>query len=378
MPELSAQPATAHRSLVPNKPLRTTQVDPNKKTSCLALVPSLVPRHRRWLRLTGGQTMDDLPPREETGPDANGIKTVTAYRFDDVGNKIKTTQTVKVTKKTVKMHKKVQERRHWAKFGEEASKPAGYHGRGYQDPGTVTIDVNEQTLDMTPKLVAVEESNESAQRAFEKMNAGTFEAWRPKQRDLSSAAKEWAEQNGLKPMDASAFGGGPDGPSGGMPRLGGGKDSYIPPSQRGLNGERLQSALPERDDSCKVRVSNLSEDVKDSDLRDLFRRFGNIQRVYLAKDRETHQSRGFAFVNFYERESAAAAIAALDGHGYDHLILSVSWADPNAAPPASAPNLGPGAFPALGGGSRPPPNMSDTGAVDKYDRYIHDRSMDRY
>ena len=53
-----------------------------------------------------------------------------------------------------------------------------------------------------------------------------------------------------------------------------------------------------------MRVSNLSEDVKDSDLRELFRRFGAIQRIYLAKDRDTRASRGFAFINFFARDDA--------------------------------------------------------------------------
>lgn len=97
-----------------------------------------------------------------------------------------------------------------------------------------------------------------------------------------------------------------------------------------------------------MRVSNLSEDVKDSDLRELFRRFGAIQRIYLAKDRETHQSRGFAFINFFAREDAQKAIDKLDGHGYDHLILSVSWATPSVAPVQQAPAMGAAFGPALG------------------------------
>jgi translation initiation factor 3 subunit G len=51
--------------------------------------------------------------------------------------------------------------------------------------------------------------------------------------------------------------------------------------------------------------------------------------VYLAKDRETGLSRNFAFINFYNREDAQLAINKLDGHGYDHLILSVAWAAPS-------------------------------------------------
>ena len=45
------------------------------------------------------------------------------------------------------------------------------------------------------------------------------------------------------------------------------------------------------DDTATIRVTNLSEDTRESDLQDLFRPFGTIQRVYLAKDKETQQSK---------------------------------------------------------------------------------------
>ena len=37
---------------------------------------------------------------------------------------------------------------------------------------------------------------------------------------------------------------------------------------------------------------------------------------------------------------AQKAIDALDGHGYDHLILSVNWANPSAGPAQQAPPTG--------------------------------------
>ena len=52
--------------------------------------------------------------------------------------------------------------------------------------------------------------------------------------------------------------------------------------------------------------------------------------------RETHQSRGFAFINFFAREDAQKAIDKLDGHGYDHLILSDTWANPSSSAPQQA------------------------------------------
>lgn len=333
-------------------------------------------------------SIPELPPRFESEVDVNGVKTITTYRSDENGKKIKTTQTVKVTKKTIRIQKCVLQRRKWEKFGECANRAAGYHGRGFTDSGITVLDGTEHVLDMTPKEKALEENNESAQRAFEKMNLGTFEAWRPKNRDAGagvSAAKEWAEANGLTPTDD--FGMGPDKPTGGGGSLaalaaGQSKSSYVPPSMRNADGSRNAELANQRDDSCTVRVSNLSEDVKDSDLRELFRRFGPIQRIYLAKDRETHASRGFAFINFFNKQDAEAAIAKLDGHGYDHLILSVGWANPSGSEkPQVAPSLSSTAFPSLGGPSSGSGAAQSRGlsAIDnKYAGDVFNPALDRF
>ena len=65
-------------------------------------------------------------------------------------------------------------------------------------------------------------------------------------------------------------------------------------------------------------------------VQELFSPFGSISRIYIAYDRETGESRGFAFVNFVHRDDAARAVAKLDGHGYDNLILRVEFAAPRA------------------------------------------------
>ena len=80
------------------------------------------------------------------------------------------------------------------------------------------------------------------------------------------------------------------------------------------------------DDTATIRVSNLSEDTRESDLQDLFRPWGPISRIYLAKDKETGKSKGFAFINYVRREVGEKAIVNLSGYGYDHLILNVEWA----------------------------------------------------
>ena len=113
----------------------------------------------------------------------------------------------------------------------------------------------------------------------------------------------------------------------------GGAGKYVPPSRRAgasssSAGESL-STRNDRDDSCTLRVSNISEDANEQDLRELFGAFGGVQRVFLAKDRETQLSRGFAFVSYYERSDAEKAMEKLQGYGYDHLILRLEWARPS-------------------------------------------------
>ncbi|KAL3986898.1 ADP-ribosylation factor-like protein 5B [Sarotherodon galilaeus] len=106
---------------------------------------------------------------------------------------------------------------------------------------------------------------------------------------------------------------------------------YVPPSLRDGGTRRGESMQPNRraDDNATICVTNLSEDTRETDLQELFRPFGSISRIYLAKDKNTGQSMGFAFISFHRREDAARAIAGVSGFGYDHLILNVEWAKPS-------------------------------------------------
>lgn len=93
-------------------------------------------------------------------------------------------------------------------------------------------------------------------------------------------------------------------------------------------GERIYGHRRARNDEHTVRVTNLSETASDVDLRALFEKFGQVTRVYLAKDKETNNSKGFAFVTFSNRSHAEAAIKGLDRHGYDSLCMRVEWSKP--------------------------------------------------
>lgn len=99
---------------------------------------------------------------------------------------------------------------------------------------------------------------------------------------------------------------------------------YIAPHAR----EQQKNMGKARDDTTAIRISNLSEATSDADLEDLTNKFGKKSKMYLAKDKSTGLCKGFAYVHFYSKEDAAAAISALDGYGYDHLILKAEWSKP--------------------------------------------------
>jgi len=149
-------------------------------------------------------------------------------------------------------------------------------------------------------------------------------------RDSLAGPTDKPEGEGGAESDADKAKAGGPAPPGGPAPAGGAPGKYVPPNIRaGGRGE----SMPDRkrtEDTAAIRVSNLSENVVEGDLQDLFRVFGTIARIYLAKDKQTNQCKGFAFINYYKKEDAAKAIQTLNGYGYDHLILSVEWAKPAA------------------------------------------------
>ena len=74
-----------------------------------------------------------------------------------------------------------------------------------------------------------------------------------------------------------------------------------------------------------IRINNLSSNTKEQDIAELCSIFGNIKRVFLAINRETGRSKGYAFVSFYNKDDAKSAIQRLNGYGYDNLILQVEY-----------------------------------------------------
>jgi len=234
-----------------------------------------------------------LPPSKVSGPDENGIKTYIEYRFNDKNQfppHVKVTRRVKTTTKKIK--RAVEERKHWAKFGAAKGKKRG------EIDTNVTIYSNEEVFIESPFT----KQEDTAVVLFKKLEAEKIK--RMIRKDMKS--------------DVDSF-------------MGVKKNSYVVPGKRGdskgkvIFGQKMSG----RDNSTTLRVTNLSEETQECDIRDLFSPYGNITRVHLALDFNTHRSRGFAFVSFCSKEDAENAMDNVKGRALNHLILGIDWAKPS-------------------------------------------------
>ncbi|VDM26655.1 unnamed protein product, partial [Hydatigera taeniaeformis] len=66
---------------------------------------------------------------------------------------------------------------------------------------------------------------------------------------------------------------------------------YIPPALRAAAA--ATNSVPERRrmDGFSIRVTNLPENTSESDLREIFSRFGDVIRIFPAKDKRTQLNR---------------------------------------------------------------------------------------
>lgn len=78
-------------------------------------------------------------------------------------------------------------------------------------------------------------------------------------------------------------------------------------------------------------IGNLSRDVTDADLRELFEPFGKLTSVTVIKDKFSGASKGFGFVEMAVKAEAEAAIAALHRKPLKGQSLDITEARPREA-----------------------------------------------
>ncbi len=88
----------------------------------------------------------------------------------------------------------------------------------------------------------------------------------------------------------------------------------------------------------KLFVGNLTYGVTEDELRELFAQAGTCESVSIVTDRDTGQSRGFAFVTMASAEDAERAKKQLDGTDLKGRRLRVDdAADQSTRPRGGAP-----------------------------------------
>jgi len=279
---------------------------------------------------SGGIT---IPPTHTSRVDSKGIKIVTSYRADpsNPNNLLKTITKIRVNSVTVKEHVDVEKRRKWKKFGQAAiDDKEGNTNVTIQSRDDVYLEDPHADTDLKDEDVAKTIAG-NLNQFWAKQQKRQLERQYDVEGPDSAQQKDSDAADGWQTVGASAGGGG---------------NVYVPPSARaaaagggvGIRATGGLAALAERAgekssmdtnrDQTTIRVTNISEETTELDLQQLFERFGRISRVYLAKDKTTLVSRGFAFVSFVHKEDAERAMEKLQGYGYDHLILKLEWAKP--------------------------------------------------
>ncbi|MDX2214600.1 MAG: RNA-binding protein [Oculatellaceae cyanobacterium bins.114] len=89
-----------------------------------------------------------------------------------------------------------------------------------------------------------------------------------------------------------------------------------------------------------IYVGNLSYEVTQDGLTQVFAEYGTVKRVQLPTDRETGRMRGFAFVEMESEAEETAAIEALDGAEWMGRDLKVNKAKPREERGPSGGNWG--------------------------------------
>ena len=80
----------------------------------------------------------------------------------------------------------------------------------------------------------------------------------------------------------------------------------------------------------RIYVGNLSYDVTEDELKEMFSPYGEVTSATIPVDRDSGRSKGFGFVDMPKQAEAEAAITALNGKPQRGRPLTVNEARPRA------------------------------------------------
>jgi len=82
-----------------------------------------------------------------------------------------------------------------------------------------------------------------------------------------------------------------------------------------------------------IYAGNLSYNVTDDDLREMFEAYGEVSRASVISDRESGRSKGFGFVEMANDDEGKSAIDALNGKDLKGRAINVNEARPRPERP---------------------------------------------
>lgn len=255
---------------------------------------------------------DDLPTSEETIE--GNIKKVIEYKQEE-NKKYKYVRQYRLEK--VRVHRNVDVRKEWPKYGAAKDDPAGPN-----PSNTVVCEDVQMRFILNADDEQLENAREIEQDGLSKLASSNVNVVKCRLCEMDHWTskcpyKVHYEQKNELGLDRSAMG---DSTSG----------KYVPPSKRGEGGKSTGDVLSmNKREDYTVRITNLPEEITDSDIKELFKNIGEVSRIYLARDKITAKSKGYAFVSFRTKSDAAKAIKIVNGFGYANLILTVEWAKPS-------------------------------------------------
>jgi len=106
----------------------------------------------------------------------------------------------------------------------------------------------------------------------------------------------------------------------------GDRDAARPPAAERQPRRNTRGGDGSTVESPRVYVGNLSYDVTEQDLQELFKGIGGVRNVEIVYNRSTHRSKGYGFVEMLHKDEAVRAVEVLNDQPFMGRKLTVSGA----------------------------------------------------
>ena len=219
-----------------------------------------------------------LPEITETGPDEDGYYTRVEYKINERNNKVKVTTRFKKFFQTKKVYPAAIERReNWVKFGLAAS------------------ENNSRVTCLSDELVFMEPPS-------------------PKNKKENTDIVKKEEYTELKDE----------------------KLKIVCKKCNGSHWSRICDSFVEKEKDVKqvspqkttikttIQITKLGNDVTEADLYELFSTIATVKRIFIPKDYETQNSRGFGFATFTSEKDTENIIKRFNNYPYNNLIMKLN------------------------------------------------------